>query len=379
MANIGSILPFNWWLRMSPAKSFLLSWAVGVILVACSFLLGIAMFGADVELLKSGTVIQNLSLQLGYTQQLNYGPWYAIPLFCPTVFCLCSYLYKCSMQLPASASRFCDVKWLTERGVIIGLGVVLFFFFVLKNIVVEYRDYQQLALGWVQAESIQKEANLAVSRHSPIEIRRHFFTFTANNELIDADKVELVRATPAGFSVHGHRAFLAFIVVAKFWAGFWEGLVSYVSVLLAFWGFGVVCSIAEDQSVTGSDALAKLSIKWARPIIFASLILGIEGNLFSLSRFVANAAKGSFGTWDQYVSTITLAPPIVLGITSIIVAEKVLRINSTYLTDLATKAELFFWALWIATSGALLHLVLGFNDPFTNKLILTATKGLSKQ
>jgi hypothetical protein len=139
----------------NPWQILLATWTIGVVLVVWSFLLGSGWFTAKIYVDFGGKEpVMEKWVALGYATQLNYGPWYLAG--CPILFFCISLAAKHSANdtnpfskgVPSFA-QIGDKLWVA------GLGCVLFAIFVGKNIAVEIDAYQNLALGWVQAEGIR--------------------------------------------------------------------------------------------------------------------------------------------------------------------------------------------------------------------------------
>ena len=377
---LSSLSPYNAVLRLRPVRAFLFSWIIGLILAAASLWLGAGLFHAGVVVLD-GSKNHELPLSLGYIEQLNYGVWFLIPFLCPTVFALCVIIFRSSQSAPPEWRRYCNLSELTDTRLIAGVGIVICTFFLCKDVLIEVRDYKTLGLGWVQAESIEDQWKQNVKYHLPsTPIRRRFRTFDINEKQVQAAEVDLVSVSPPDFHIRSHRAFLVFVLAAKLWCGFWEGLVVYMSVLLAIWSVGVYRAV--DPSADAglykpgdkTPALIRMRIEWAQPVVICTLLLGLEINFFSILRFVANAAKGSFGSRDQYWSMLTLSPAVIVAFCAISILVKAVMSKFQDLGSFASRMELALWAVWGLSYVMLVHLIIGFNDAPTDSLLSSAVK-----
>lgn len=377
---IASWSPYNAVLRLKPLRAFLFSWIMGLILAGTSLWVGVGVFHAGVVVVENSRNYE-LPLSLGYIEQLNYGVWFLIPFLCPAVFALCAIIFRSSQSAPPEWHRYCDLQILTNRASIAICGIALCALFMCKDVLIEVRDYKTLGLGWVQAESIETQWNQNTKRHlTSTPIRRRFRTFDINDKQIQAAEVDLVSVSPPDFHIRGHRAFLVFVLVAKLWCGFWEGLMVYMSVLLAIWSVGVYRAADPDADAAlykpgdKTPALIRMHIEWAQPVVICTLLLGLEINFFSITRFVANAAKGSFGSWDQYWSMLTLSPAVIVGFCAISVLVKAIMSRFQDLDSFGSRMELTLWVVWALSYAMLVHLIIGFNDSPTDLLLSSAVK-----
>ena len=169
---------------------------IGVGLVGISFWIGVGHFHAQVQIHTTGSTITR-EIPLGYLEQWNYGFWFIIPLLCPAVFSLCSFVYQSSTRLtPPNWCKYCNLTQITNHILISVAGILICVFFLWKNVWVEVRDYNNLGLGWVQAEALEREWNLTNVSGSPVSIRRQFRTFNIEGEQIQAQQVDLLKIEP---------------------------------------------------------------------------------------------------------------------------------------------------------------------------------------
>ena len=98
--------PLGWVLRQHPNHLLFATWAIGLLLLLWSYLLGVDRFDVEVQFLfdhpkgHAGKEIQPevRTLATGYIQELNYGPWYGLPFLCPAVYCLAGIITRISSR-----------------------------------------------------------------------------------------------------------------------------------------------------------------------------------------------------------------------------------------------------------------------------------------
>ena len=124
-------------------------------------------------------------------------------------------------------------------------------------------------------------------------------------ERVLPQKVFVTAVYPRQLRVSTHFGFLAFIAIVKTWVGFWEGIVVYASLLAMIW---TVLGISISTPAAVAELTDEKGSIWAETPALWFLLTGCLTNLFLVARFCANAAKGSFGLPDQYVSLTTALP-----------------------------------------------------------------------
>src|SRR4051812_1465831 len=81
--------PLGWCLERDPGWLLLSVWAVGVLIVAWSYLLGLGWFDVEFRFeFENRNRSEPRIAGIGYIQQLNYGPWHFLPFLCPAIYLL---------------------------------------------------------------------------------------------------------------------------------------------------------------------------------------------------------------------------------------------------------------------------------------------------
>jgi hypothetical protein len=182
-----------------------------------------------------------------------------------------------------------------------------------------------------------------------------------------------------------------YCVAAKAWVGIWESLVAYTTVVAFVWGFHVIMSITPKRRIIipgseNTDGIER-GIGWAEDTAVWLISAGILVNLFSIMRFYANVAKGSYGSWDQLWSTPTLLLGYVaVGLPVFAFGRAAyvgnLRFATSVLTSGLSDEKSLDWKLrvglllfWLATYFMFAYLVVGYYDPYTRWLLDLLTRG----
>jgi hypothetical protein len=360
--------PYRWVLLVDPIRAYLLGLVTGILLAAASWLLSAAKFAVALRIYSGGLDLpRKVILDLGYVTQLNYGPWYI--LGCPLVLYFASLTAYFTRRLgPPQFRRVSSIPALATAPHVSLLGIALFAAFAWKNVYAELRDYRTLALGWVQAEQAAAWSTQLLATQKPVDITQSRFTYldlpppdSKSPALhIHPGRILVDSVIPGTHSVKSHPVFLGFVGVAKLWVGYWEGLAVYIALLALFWGVALLPELRRDTILALREAEAAL---WAERPFCTLLYLGVLINLFWIARFLANAAKGTFGSIDQWISLTTLAPGMVTASIIALVFHRTYRVAPDLVRSPISKrgyTALGFWALSFVT---LVSLLLNYSDP----------------
>lgn|GEM_PF-4308586 len=362
--------PLSLFLLARPPMVLALSFAIGLALCLGSIFVGCGLFAVTILVTPepAGTAV-SVPLDLGYITQLNYGPWYVFG--CPVLLFFASLAaYSTKRCGPQDVRDRASFQALMRRPAIATLGLVILILAVWKNVAAEYRDYNHLAFGWVQAEQAERWAGTIAKTGRPVSLSLAQFNFHYIDLLPDAKgargrltrprRIDILDVSPRDIHVRSGVPLLTFIGIAKLWVAVWESLVVYISALTALWGVAVIRSITPETVTATCDGSTAF---WAEPTAVFLLLAGILTNVFSISRYLANAVKGSFGLPDQYESLLTLMPgfvAIALGAAVFYRAFDILPTNRIYVISKTATALALAWLLTIV---ALMLLLIEFIDP----------------
>jgi len=360
--------PYQGILLSQPGRVLLWALAVGVSLALASWLLGATGFAVKLQVYAKGEPHPtNFRLNLGYLSQLNYGPWYA--LVCPFVFYLAALSAFLTTRLgPESLRETSSLQALARTTPASVLAIVVFLAFIWNDVYAEMRAYHDMALGWVQSEQVQHWATYIRSTGHAFDITGSRFSYLdLPNASSDAApryvmpvKVLVDSVFPPTHRVPSHAGLLGFVGITKVWAAVWEGLVVYLAGLTFVWGLSLLPHIRRDTILALREEKAAL---WAEKPFCLLLYVGVLMNVFAIARFLANAAKGSFGGLDQWLSLVTLTP----GIVTVVMVGLVVNRSFTVAPEsprLPVSAQgyraLGVWGISLLT---LILLLLTYKDP----------------
>ena len=132
---------------IGPLKFYLIGLIAGVGLLIGSMMVGVASFSVELGIETVQNERIQRTLDLGYLSQMNYGFWYLI--FCPILLAVIAFAYDALKRAQQSyPSMLPSLERLGNMWLIAILGIAVLWFFVFKNIIVEWDDYKNLSLGW---------------------------------------------------------------------------------------------------------------------------------------------------------------------------------------------------------------------------------------
>lgn len=298
-------------------------------------------------------------LPLGYVQQLNYGPWFLVGM--PILLAAAAMAWK-------SWNRACDsdennipkeasLEKVSRSTPMSILGIMILLFLVGTNVQAEVRDYKFLGLGWVQARAIHD----AAEQNATIP-RDRFRNFIAGGRFrtVEEARVQAIHPTSAGS--YNNVSFIAFVCVVKTTAGVWQATIIYMSLLFLRVGVRLVRHMR-------SEHLHELdgTVQWTITPAIMMFFVGTLTNLFSSARYVANMAKGSYGSWDQYASFLVISPGFATSLLGIVALYLVYFEARGRANPWAGTSKPYWWALgttvaaWIATGLGVVRLLMGLN------------------
>jgi hypothetical protein len=361
---------------IGPLGFFSIGLGMGLVLLISSLAVGMASFLVKIEIETGANENIQRTLDLGYLSQMNYGIWYL--LFCPILLALVALAYdamrKAQQSFPSmlpSFERLGKTRWLAATGIVV-LG-----FFVFKNIIVEWDDYKNLSLGWVQAKPLQDYRDEIARTNVPIDLvarGKKFDRFLIPPErFIQRDEIRAIkiREVDPNLHVRSFWGMLLFIVLTKFWVGLWEAIVVYFAIIALTWGLMGARHIDLPGLKDATGAFYHLS--WLRRPAFYIFLVGVLVNLFCIFRYTSNAAKGSYGKWDQYWSLLVFSPALFLLPVFHIFAT---IYNSSENEEQAylSKRGVMAASVWIVSFGYVIYLVLGYINPRQQTILVACFK-----
>ncbi|HKY28411.1 MAG TPA: hypothetical protein VJM12_10785 [Pyrinomonadaceae bacterium] len=363
--------------RISPLKFYAIGLVAGLGLLVASIIVGMASFSVELEI----ETVQNQqiprTLDLGYLSQMNYGVWYL--LFCPILLAIIAFAYDAMKRAQETyPSMLPSLEHLGNMWLIAILGIAVLWFFVFKNIIVEWDDYKNLSLGWVQARPLQDYRDEMERTKLPIDLvakAKKFdrFLLPKEDRFIQRDEIrsiKIVKIDPR-LNVASLWSVLLFIVVTKLWVGLWEAIVIYFAILTLVWGLAGARNMDLTSLKDSTGAFYHLS--WVRRPAFYIFIVGLLVNLFCIFRYVSNAIKGSYGKWDQYLSFLVFSPALFL-IPMSVVLSTIFNASDNENQVYLSKKILVIAALWLTSFGYVIYLVLGYINPRHQTIIVACFK-----
>lgn len=354
-------------LAAKPGRLFTWTLLLGILLALWAIVNRVGIIQARVifalaasDDLKSTSVTRDLPL--GFIQQLNYGPWYVIGL--PILLAIVAMTWT-------SWNRACDspnnnippeasLREVSKSPAMSIIGIGLTLFLVVSSIQVEIRDFPSLGLGWVQAKHIHeaKEHNTAIAG-----TKFNHFTEGGHFRTVVEARVESLQPAKAG--MYNTYSFVMFVALAKTIYGLWQATVMYLSLLFLRVGLVIVRHMKRKRLYEKEGA-----VRWT--VVPATLMFFAGGltNLFSTARYVANMAKGSYGSWDQYVSFLVISPGLATSIFGAVAIYLVYFEAQGRANPWAGTTKPYWWALstaigfWLTTLLGVIRLLLGL-DPAT--------------
>lgn len=362
---------------ISPLKFYLLAFSFGLILLSFSMTVGLASFWVVVEIETTGGEKLSRTLDLGYLSQANYGLWYLI--FCPVLLAIVACAYDSMRRTQEShPSIVPSLEQIGKAWWIALLGIIVLGFFVSKNVIVEWNDYKNLGLGWVQAKSLQDYRSEIEKTNAPIDLVAKGKTFDRflipkDESFIQREEIRSIFLTKVDpqLEVQSFWGMIFFIVLTKFWVGLWEAIVIYFAILTFVWGIKAAQNL--DLQALKDETGAFYHLSWLRRPAFYIFLVGILVNVFCILRYVSNAVKGSYGKWDQYWSLLVFSPVLFLIPLSLILS----KVNNS--TD--NEAQVYFSkrvitviGVWIISFGYVFYLLLGYINPRHQTIIVACFK-----
>ena len=101
------------------------------------------------------------------------------------------------------------------------------------NVFVEYKDYQKVSMGWVQAKEMERRLRTK-ELYKPVQTKNLFHVEEKPGEIHDITGVRIDKIHPSNFEVGPDWAVNLFVVIAKAWEGLWEALVFYLAILVVY-------------------------------------------------------------------------------------------------------------------------------------------------
>ena len=342
-----------WVVAASPGKLAAAAFAVAVAFAFASQLVGVGYFESDVTLsLRAGSPLV-LHLPLGFLTQLNYGPWFLFGA--PVLLLFAAFAYRDTLH---RADQHCGISFQTvsQGRAMVALSAATLAFFVWQNVGAELRDYDRLALGWVQAPMLAR----AVAKSPAVDLTRLAKrldrlrineTYVMPSNIVTA--VARLRMVPnAKLGV----PFWTFVIAVKIAHAVWQALVVYLSALMLVWSVLVSRRITDEQ-------IAENGISWfKRPVVYM-LIVAVIANLFCIARFIANAAKGSFGAFDQYAGLLCLLPGVSALMGAAFVLFRAYQVAPQRVERFSSGPIKPVLLLWFVTVAAFAYLLSGYLSP----------------
>jgi hypothetical protein len=352
-------------LDISPGKLLVGGILLGFSLAVWSGVVHVGMIDAVVafDLKPVAGITPNLTqrdLPLGYIQQLNYGPWFLLgmPLLLASAAMAWTWWNRScdnpDNNIPSNAS----LRAASKSPMMSVLGIALTLFFVGTNIEAEVRDYKNLGLGWVQAKAI----NEAAKTHQAIP-GSEFRDFTEGGKLREVTDARVISIDQPRTGIYKDWLFWAFVVIVKAIGGLWQAIVVYLSLLYIIVGARLI-QYMKTTRLTEVEG----SVQWTVTPAIMMFTVGTLTNVFSSSRYVANLAKGSYGSWDQYASFMIVSPGLATLIFGVVSLYLVYFEAQGKANPWAGTSTPYWWALttsataWMTTSLGVVYLLIGL-DP----------------
>lgn len=359
--------------RVGPLKFYFIGLIAGVGLLVGSMMVGVASFSVELEIETLQHDRIRRALDLGYLSQMNYGVWYLI--FCPILLAVIALAYDALKRAQQTyPSMLPSLERLGNTWLIAILGIAVLWFFVFKNIIVEWDDYRNLSLGWVQAKPLQDYRDEMDRTKLPIDLiakgkKFDRFLLPGEDKFIqreDIRSIKILKIDPR-LDVASLSSVLPFVVVTKLWVGLWEAIVIYFAILTLVWG--LIGARNLDLAALKDPTGAFYHLSWVTRPAFYIFIVGLLVNLFCIFRYVSNAVKGSYGKWDQYLSFLVFSPALFLIPTSVILSTTFNASNNEEQIYLSKKV-LVVAALWFTSFAYVIYLVIGFINPRHQTIIV---------
>jgi hypothetical protein len=359
--------------RIGPLKFYLIGLIAGVGLLVGSMMVGVASFSVELEIVTVQNERIQRTLDLGYLSQMNYGVWYLI--FCPILLAVIAFAYDALKRAQQSyPSMLPSLERLGNMWLIAILGIAVLWFFVFKNIIVEWDDYKNLSLGWVQAKPLQDYRDEMDRTKLPIDLiakgkKFDRFLLPGQDRFIqreDIRSVNILKIDPR-LKVASLSSVLAFVVITKLWVGLWEAIVIYFAILTLVWG--LIGARNLDLAALKDSTGAFYHLSWVTRPAFYIFLVGLLVNLFCIFRYVSNAVKGSYGKWDQYLSFLVFSPALFLIPTSVILST-IFNSSDNEEQIYLSKRVLVVAALWLTSFAYVIYLVIGYINPRHQTIIV---------
>jgi hypothetical protein len=361
---------------IGPLGFFSIGLGMGLVLLISSLAVGMASFFVKIEIETGANENIQRTLDLGYLSQMNYGIWYL--LFCPILLALVALAYdamrKAQQSFPSmlpSFERLGKTRWLAAMGIVV-LG-----FFVFKNIIVEWDDYKNLSLGWVQAKPLQDYRDEIARTNVPIDLvvrGKKFDRFLIPPErFIQKDEIRAIkiREVDPNLHVRSFWGMLLFIALTKFWVGLWEAIVVYFAIVALTWGLMGARHMDLPALKDATGAFYHLS--WLRRPAFYVFLVGVLVNLFCIFRYTSNAAKGSYGKWDQYWSLLVFSPALFL-LPVFHILGTIYNSSENEEQAYLSKRGVMAASVWVVSFGYVIYLVLGYINPRQQTILVACFK-----
>jgi len=359
--------------RIGPLKFYLIGLIAGVGLLVGSMMVGVASFSVELEIETVQNERIQRTLDLGYLSQMNYGVWYLI--FCPILLAVIAFAYDALKRAQQSyPSMLPSLERLGNMWLIAILGIAVLWFFVFKNIIVEWDDYKNLSLGWVQAKPLQDYRDEMDRTKLPIDLiakgkKFDRFLLPGQERFIqreDIRSINILKIDPR-LKVASLSSVLAFVVMTKLWVGLWEAIVIYFAILTLVWG--LIGARNLDLAALKDSTGAFYHLSWVTRPAFYIFIVGLLVNLFCIFRYISNAVKGSYGKWDQYLSFLVFSPALFLIPTSVILST-IFNASDNEEQVYLSKRVLVVAALWFTSFAYVIYLVIGYINPRHQTIIV---------
>ena len=362
---------------IGPLGFYFIGLFMGIVLLAGSLIVGMASFSVQLEIETTTNEKFVRLLDLGYLSQMNYGIWYLI--FCPVLLALVALAYdamkRAQQSFPSmlpSFERLGKTRWIAA------VGIVVLGFFVFKNIIVEWDDYKNLSLGWVQAKPLQDYRDEIARTNTPIDLvarKKKFdrFLLPKEEKFIQKDEIRSIKILKIDPNLHVRSfwSMILFIFITKFWVGLWEAIVIYFAILSLTWG--LIGARHLDSTALKDTSGAFYHLSWIRRPAFYIFLVGISVNLFCIFRYTSNAVKGSYGKWDQYWSFLVFSPALFL-IPVFHVLATIYNSSENDEQAYLSKRGMMAASVWSVSFAYVVYLVLGYINPQQQTILVACFK-----